>query len=59
MIVRTFVIGAGAAHALARVLIDLARGGERVFAVCGSSHAVKLEPALRATFGSALRTDPW
>jgi len=42
----------------ARVVIDLARRGERVFAVCGLSHAVKLEPALRATFGSALRTDP-
>jgi hypothetical protein len=31
----------------ARVVIDLVRKGERVFAVCGSSHAVKLEPALR------------
>ena len=41
-----------------RVVIDLARRGERVFAVCGSSHAVKLEPALRATLGSGLRTDP-
>lgn len=29
-----------------RVIIDLARKGERVFAVAGSSHAVKLEPAL-------------
>jgi hypothetical protein len=33
----------------ARVVLDLARKGERVFAICGSSHAVKLEPALRAT----------
>lgn len=33
----------------ARIIIHLARNGERVFAVCGSSHAVKLEPALRAT----------
>jgi hypothetical protein len=33
----------------ARVIIDLTRKGERVFAVCGSSHAVKLENALRAT----------
>lgn len=32
----------------ARVIIDLMRKNERVFAVCGSSHAVKLEPALRA-----------
>jgi hypothetical protein len=35
----------------ARVVIDLTRKGERVFAICGSSHAVKLEPALRATLG--------
>lgn len=33
----------------ARVIIDLTRKGERVFAVCGSSHSVKLENALRAT----------
>jgi hypothetical protein len=31
-----------------RVIIHLARNGEKVFAVCGSSHAVKLEQALRA-----------
>jgi hypothetical protein len=31
----------------ARVVIHLARRGERVFAVAGSSHAVKLEPAVR------------
>jgi hypothetical protein len=33
----------------ARVVVELARKGERVFAVGGSSHAVKLEPALQAT----------
>ena len=33
-----------------RVIIDLVQKGERVFAIAGSSHAVKLEPALRATF---------
>jgi hypothetical protein len=33
----------------ARIIVHLARNGERVFIVCGSSHAVKLEPALRAT----------
>ncbi|NUN68597.1 MAG: hypothetical protein HUU02_02690 [Bacteroidetes bacterium] len=33
----------------ARVIIHLLRNGKRVFAVCGSSHAVKLEAALRAT----------
>jgi hypothetical protein len=32
----------------ARVIIHFARSGERVFAVAGLSHAVKLEPALRA-----------
>jgi hypothetical protein len=41
------------AHFL-RVVVDLVRRGERVFAVAGSSHAVKLEPALRA----ALETPP-
>ena len=35
----------------ARIVIDLAHKRERVFAICGSSHAVKLEPALRATLG--------
>jgi hypothetical protein len=30
----------------ARVVIDLVKRGERVFAVAGSSHVVKLEPAL-------------
>ena len=33
----------------ARAVIELVGVGERVYAVCGSSHAVKLEPALRAT----------
>jgi len=33
----------------ARVIIDMVQKGERVFAIAGSSHAVKLEPALRAT----------
>lgn len=33
---------------LAAVLLDLVRKGERVFAVSGSSHAVKLDAALRA-----------
>jgi hypothetical protein len=33
-----------------RVIIDLVQKGERVFAIAGSSHAVKLEPALRAAF---------
>ena len=31
-----------------RVTIDLVKKGERVFAIAGSSHAVKLEPALQA-----------
>ena len=31
----------------ARAIIDLVRKGRRVFAVAGSSHAVKLEPAIR------------
>lgn len=33
-----------------RVIIDLVRKGERVFAIAGSSHAVKLEQALQAMF---------
>lgn len=35
----------------ARVILHLVREGHRVFAVAGSSHAVKLEPALRAALG--------
>lgn len=33
---------------LVACLAELLRAGERVFVVCGSSHAVKVEPALRA-----------
>ena len=33
-----------------RVLIDLVQKGERVFAIAGSSHSVKLQPALQAAF---------
>jgi len=33
----------------ARVILDLVQKGERVFAIAGSSHAFKLEPALKAT----------
>jgi len=33
-----------------RVIIDLLQKGERVFAIAGSRHVVKLEPALRAAF---------
>ncbi len=33
---------------IARVVIGLAREGERVFVVCGGSHALTIEPALRA-----------
>lgn len=36
----------------ARLIIDLVRRGERVFAVAGSSHAVRLEGALETTFVS-------
>jgi hypothetical protein len=36
---------------LAAVLLDLVRRGERVFAVAGSSHAVKLDAALHAALG--------
>jgi len=35
-----------------RVIIDLVQKGERVFAIAGSSHAVKLEPALQTAFPS-------
>ena len=33
---------------LVACVAELVRAGERVFVVCGSSHAVKIEPALRA-----------
>lgn len=36
---------------LAAVIVDLVRRGERVLAVAGSSHAVKLDRALRAALG--------
>jgi hypothetical protein len=36
----------------ARVIIDLVRKNGRVFAVCGSSHAVKLDTALRAALAA-------
>lgn len=35
----------------ASVIVDLVRRGERVFAVAGSSHAVKLDGALRSVLG--------
>jgi hypothetical protein len=35
-----------------RVIIDLIQKGERVFAIAGSGHAVKLEPALKAAFSN-------
>jgi hypothetical protein len=37
----------------ARVILDLVQKGERVFAIAGSSHAVKLESTLRTTFPNA------
>ncbi|MHC5024671.1 MAG: hypothetical protein ACYTGG_12325 [Planctomycetota bacterium] len=37
----------------AQVIIDLVRRGERVYAIAGSSHAVKLDAALRALLGPA------
>src|SRR5918997_5056224 len=40
---------------LAAVLLDLVRRGERVFAVAGSSHAVKLDHALQAAVGVSAR----
>lgn len=36
----------------AAVVVDLVSKGGRVFAICGSSHAVKLEEALKATLAS-------
>lgn len=43
-------------HFLA-ILLDLVKKGERVFAVAGSSHAVKLEPALNAALTPATSPD--
>ena len=37
---------------LTRLLVDLARRGERVFVVCGGSHALTIEPPLRAALGA-------
>jgi pheromone shutdown protein TraB len=37
---------------MARTLIALHRRGERVFAVVGSGHVVRIEWILRKTFGS-------
>lgn len=37
------------AHLVAWVA-ELVGAGERVFVICGSSYAVKIEPALRALF---------
>lgn len=39
------------------ILLDLVKKGERVFAVAGSSHAVKLEPALNAALTPATSPD--
>lgn len=38
---------------ITRLLIDLAGKGERVFVVCGGSHALTIEPALRAGLEAA------
>lgn len=37
---------------LVHTIFDLARSGERVFAIAGSSHAVKIEPVLDAALSS-------
>jgi len=36
-----------------RVIIDLVQKGERVFAIAGSSHAVKLDPTLQGFWSNA------
>ncbi|MCB1185106.1 hypothetical protein KDM41_16900 [bacterium] len=38
-------------HHLTRLVIDRVRHGERVFVVCGASHALTIEPALTAVPG--------
>ena len=43
---------------LAGIIVDLARRGERVFAIAGSSHAVKLDAALRAALDPTRLGDP-
>jgi len=40
---------------LAQVIVDLSAQGERVFAIAGSSHAVKLEPVLDGVFAIAFK----
>jgi hypothetical protein len=42
---------------MARLLIHLARGGERAFAVAGSGHIVRLEWILRAALGAPPASD--
>lgn len=42
---------------MARVLIELVRKGERVFAVVGSGHVIRQEWALRAALGAAPAVD--
>lgn len=42
---------------MARTLIDLVRKGERVFAVAGSGHVIRLEPILHDAFGTVPPTD--
>lgn len=37
----------------ARVILDLLGKGQRVLAVCGSSHAVKLEPAIKGALAAS------
>jgi hypothetical protein len=39
------------------ILLDLVKKGERVFAVAGSSHAVKLEPALKVALTTPTSPD--
>jgi hypothetical protein len=42
----------------AAVIVDLVRRGERVFAIAGSSHAVKLDGALHAALAPSLAIGP-
>jgi hypothetical protein len=43
---------------MARTLIDLTRRGERVFAVVGSGHVIRLEPILSRLLGTFLSVRP-
>ena len=45
-------------HHFLTILLDLVEKGERVFAVAGSSHTVKLEPALNAAFTPSVTAIP-